>query len=54
VIGWANLSLLDGRLQSEVGYVAKAPPKERIFSRELEAELERMRGFLKSTTATPL
>ena len=54
VIGWANLSLAAGRLQSEVGYVATAPPKERVFTRELEKELERMRRFLESTTATPL
>ena len=54
VIGWANLSLVDGRLQSEVGYVAKAPPKDRAFTRALEAELERMRRFLESTTATHL
>jgi uncharacterized protein len=54
VIGWANLSLADGRLQSELGYVSTAPPRDRAFARELEAELERMRHFLKSTTAAVL
>ncbi len=45
VIGWANLAAKDGALQSEFGYV-KAPPRERAFQRELEAELDRVRVFL--------
>ncbi len=45
VIGWGNLSVKNGRLQAEIGYVG-TPPRERSFKRELEAELDRMRAFL--------
>ena len=45
VIGWGNLSVADGRLKTELGYVAMAP-RDRTFKRELEAELDRMRAFL--------
>ena len=44
VIGWANLTVRDGRLQSEIGYVSSPPSG--TFSDELEAELGRMRRFL--------
>ncbi|OFW45746.1 MAG: cytoplasmic protein [Acidobacteria bacterium RIFCSPLOWO2_12_FULL_67_14b] len=47
VIGWANLSMENGTLRAEVGYVAGARPRDRAFRRALEAELERMRGFLR-------
>jgi uncharacterized protein len=46
VIGWGNLSVEDGELKSDLGYVDGHPPRERIFKRELEAELERVRFFL--------
>ena len=46
VIGWGNLSVKEGKLNSELGYVAGHAPKDRSFKRELEAELERMRRFL--------
>lgn len=46
VIGWGNLSLKNGNLQSDFGYVASQPPSDRAFARELEAELDRMRRFL--------
>jgi uncharacterized protein YcaQ len=45
VIGWANLAVKDGALKSEFGY-AGAQPRDRVFKRELEAELNRMRAFL--------
>jgi uncharacterized protein len=45
VIGWGNLSVKKGKLESELGYVA-SPPRDRAFERELEAELDRMRAFL--------
>ena len=45
VIGWGNISQKNGALDAEVGYV-QSPPRERIFKRELDAELERMRQFL--------
>ncbi len=45
VIGWGNLAVKDGEFSSEFGYV-DSPPRDRIFKRELEAELDRMRTFL--------
>jgi uncharacterized protein YcaQ len=45
-IGWANVSVKNGALQAEVGYVDSHPPRERAFARELDAELDRMRTFL--------
>ncbi len=45
VIGWGNLSVRGGELQSEIGYVG-SPPRDRAFRRELEAELDRMQEFL--------
>ncbi len=45
VIGWGNLSVMDGSLKAEFGYV-KHQPRDRTFSRELEAELDRVRKFL--------
>jgi uncharacterized protein YcaQ len=47
VIGWANLSVKNGELQSQFGYINSSLPKDRTFKRELEAEPERMRIFLK-------
>jgi uncharacterized protein YcaQ len=46
VIGWGNLSLKDGGMTADLGYVAGKPPRDRAFKHELEAELERMRFFL--------
>jgi uncharacterized protein len=45
VIGWANLSVTDGELNADFGYVS-TQPRDRVFKRELEAEVERMREFL--------
>jgi uncharacterized protein YcaQ len=45
VIGWGNLSVKNGELTSEFGYV-ESPPRDRTFTRELGAELDRMRTFL--------
>jgi len=45
VIGWGNLSVKNGSLQANFGYVA-SEPGERDFKRNLEEELERLRGFL--------
>ena len=45
VIGWCNLSVKDGELKPELGYI-EPPPRDRAFQRELEAELDRMRTFL--------
>jgi uncharacterized protein YcaQ len=46
VVGWGNLSVKDGELRSEFGY-AGAEPRNRAFKRELDAELDRMRVFLR-------
>lgn len=45
VIGWSNISVTDGALHADVGYVAAAP-RATAFKREIEAEFERMREFL--------
>ncbi|HYK20459.1 MAG TPA: crosslink repair DNA glycosylase YcaQ family protein [Pyrinomonadaceae bacterium] len=47
VIGWANLSLRNGELETDIGYVGSQSPRERMFQRELEAEIDRMRDFLR-------
>jgi uncharacterized protein YcaQ len=46
VIGWANLTTKETTLRSDFGYVKGHAPRERVFKRELEAEMERMRLFL--------
>ena len=46
VIGWGNLAVKNGKLTSDLGYVAGKQPRDPAFKRELEAELERMRVFL--------
>jgi uncharacterized protein YcaQ len=45
VIGWANLSIKDGTLVHKLGYVSSA--NDSAFKRELEAELDRVRDFLR-------
>jgi len=45
VIGWGNLSVKNGKLKSEFGYV-ESPPRDRAFKRGLEEELGRLRVFL--------
>jgi len=45
VIGWGNLSVRNGELAAELGYVGR-PPRDRVFKRALAAELDRMRAFL--------
>jgi len=45
VIGWGNLSVNNGQLDAKFGYV-KSQPRDRVFKRELDAELDRMRMFL--------
>jgi uncharacterized protein YcaQ len=47
VLGWANLTLNGETLSSSVGYVAGRAPRDRAFKLELEAELERLRTFLR-------
>lgn len=46
VIGWANVSLRDGRLHADLGYVAGRAPRDRAYARELADELSRFELFL--------
>ena len=46
VIGWGNVSVKDGTLQSDFGYVASRPPRDRVFRRALEEELAAIALFL--------
>ena len=45
VIGWGNLRVENEQLKSEFGYVTHQP-RNRIFKRELDAELGRIKAFL--------
>lgn len=47
VVGWANVSVVNGALQVVFGYVTSRP-RDRAFSRELAAEVDRMQTFLGS------
>ncbi|MBI3714651.1 MAG: YcaQ family DNA glycosylase [Betaproteobacteria bacterium] len=47
VIGWANATVADGRLDVQCGYVNKKP-REAAFRVSLDAEIEQMRQFLAS------
>jgi uncharacterized protein len=46
VIGWANLSVTNGTLRAEVGYVVAQPPRDTAFRRALDDELDRLGVFL--------
>ena len=46
VIGWANLSVNNGALVHDLGSVDSTPPRDPVFKRELDAELDRVREFL--------
>ena len=46
VIGWGNLSVKGGTLQSAFGYIESRPPRDRAFRPALEAELHRFALFL--------
>lgn len=47
VIGWANLSLDGDALHADIGYVRGRRPRDPAFARALDAELERIRAFLR-------
>ena len=49
VIGWANLSMVGGRMEVETGY-PRPPPRSLAFRRALDAELARMERFLAART----
>jgi uncharacterized protein len=46
VIGWGNVSVDGGKLNADLGYVAKRPPREAAFKVALDDELARMQAFL--------
>ena len=46
VVGWANASVVEGRLQVAPGYVSGRPPRERAYAAALDDEIERLRRFL--------
>ena len=50
VLGWANLSFDGATLDAQLGFV-HTRPRDRAFTRELEAELTRMRDFLRGELA---
>ena len=46
IIGWGNIRVQDGSLQSELGYITGQAPREKAFRAALEEELARMKDFL--------
>ncbi len=46
VIGWANFTAREGRLEPAFGYVAGSAPEEAAFRAALDEELQRMAHFL--------
>lgn len=45
MVGWANVNVMERRVNVEVGYVDEKP-KDKTFDEELEKEIERMERFL--------
>jgi len=46
VVGWGNLSVVDGQLVASFGYANGRAPKDPTFRRERDAELARIETFL--------
>lgn len=46
VIGWGNLSVQDGALLADMGYVSGKPPRDAAFRAALDTELGAMAAFL--------
>jgi len=46
IIGWANLRVIDGRLQAAFGFVSGNAPNEAAFAHALDEELDRTARFL--------
>jgi hypothetical protein len=53
VIGWGNLAATGGRLAGSFGYIGGRAPGGAAFRTGLEAELARMRAFLKVNESAP-
>ena len=50
VIGWANVTMSDGVVDADLGYVTGRAPRDRGFKRALEQELDAMQAFLSPRT----
>jgi uncharacterized protein len=46
IIGWGNLAVKEGKLHSQIGYVAGQAPKGSAFAHALAQELGRLEAFL--------
>jgi len=46
VIGWGNLSVVDGKLVPDLGFTSGRKPREPAFRQALDAELQRIEHFL--------
>jgi uncharacterized protein YcaQ len=46
VIGWGNVSARGGDFSAQLGYQSGKPPREAVYRRALDEELERLRVFL--------
>ena len=53
VIGWGNVSMKNGELVCDFGYVGQPQARDRAFTRALEEELTRMRLFLAVESRSP-
>ena len=51
VVGWANVNVVSGDLNVELGFVEKRP-QEKLFDLELDDEIARMKAFLDLKNAT--
>ncbi len=51
VIGWANVSMTEGRLDVDTGYISGRAPRDRGFRQALDAELAAMLMFLSPRSA---
>jgi uncharacterized protein YcaQ len=47
IVGWGNLAVSDRQLRAAFGYVDGSAPRDPRFKAGLEAELDRMRAFLR-------
>ncbi len=53
VIGWGNVSVVNGELQAVLGYMSGKAPRGVAYRQALEEELERMRLFLRTGRGAP-
>lgn len=51
VVGWGNLSVVEGQLQADIGYVSGQAPNDAGYRTALDAELADMETFLKGQTS---